>query len=156
VTYRFADDEVGKFVEVLKQAKDGMNAVVGDASVILSAMARGDFTVRPRVEYPGVFREIHDNLEKIESDLGMTIQTMNASSTDVLTGSTQMAEGSQSLAEGTTRQASAIEEISATIQDVSTQISATADNAAQAGKLSEQTEEKINSRMPRFRTWSPP
>ncbi|MBE7007572.1 MAG: methyl-accepting chemotaxis protein [Ruminococcaceae bacterium] len=145
VTYQFADDEVGEFVGVLKQAKGGMNAVVGDASRILAAMARGDFTERPRVDYPGVFREIHNNLDKIESDLGMTIQTMNASSADVLTGSTQMAEGSQSLAEGTTRQASAIEEISATIQDVSTQISATADNAAQAGRLSEQTQEKVNS-----------
>ncbi|MBQ9460279.1 MAG: methyl-accepting chemotaxis protein [Oscillospiraceae bacterium] len=144
VTYRFANDEVGEFVDVLKRSKNGMNAVVGDASNILSAMARGDFTVQPRVEYPGVFRAIHDNLQKIEDDLGMTIQTMNASSTDVLTGSTQMAEGSQSLAEGTTRQASAIEEISATIQDVSTKIAATADNAAQAGSLSEQTQDKVN------------
>ncbi len=145
VDYRFADDEVGKFVGVLKEAKNGMNAVVGDASDVLAAMARGDFTMQPRVEYPGVFRKIHDYLDKIESDLGQTIQTMNASSSDVLTGSTQMAEGSQALAAGTTRQASAIEQISATIQDVSVKITDTADNAAQAGKLSEQTQEKVNS-----------
>ena len=144
VDYRFADDEVGRFVDVLKQAKSGMNDVVGDASEILSAMARGDFTAKPKVNYPGVFGEINNSILKIENDLGLTLQTMNASSSDVLAGSTQMAEGSQSLAEGTTRQASAIEEISATIQDVSTQIAATAENAAEAGRLSEQTEEKIN------------
>ncbi len=145
VTYRFADDEVGQFVSVLKRAKNGMNAVVGDASSILAAMANGDFTAQPHVDYPGVFEAIRDNLKKIERDLGTAFQTMNASSNDVFTGSTQMAEGSQSLAEGTTRQASAIEEISATIQDVSTQIAATADNAAQAGALSEKTQEKVNS-----------
>ncbi|MBE7004761.1 MAG: hypothetical protein E7425_10885, partial [Ruminococcaceae bacterium] len=145
VTYRFADDEVGRFVDVLKQAKDGMNAVVGDASAVLAAMAGGDFTAQPHVEYPGVFKAIRNNLQKIEDDLGFAFQTMNASSNNVFTGSTQMAEGSQSLAEGTTRQASAIEEISATIQDVSTQIATTAENAAQAGELSERTQEKVNS-----------
>ncbi|MBE6910640.1 MAG: hypothetical protein E7474_13880 [Ruminococcaceae bacterium] len=145
VTYRFADDEVGRFVDVLKQAKAGMSAVVGDASIILAAMANGDFTAQPRVAYPGDFESIRDNLQTIERDLGVAFQTMNASSSDVLTGSTQMAEGSQSLAEGTTRQASAIEEISATIQDVSSQIATTADNATQAGALSEKTQELVNS-----------
>ncbi len=144
VTFRFADDEVGHFVGVLKEAKEGMNNVVGDASVILSAMANGDFTKQPSARYPGVFEEIRRNLMKIEEDLGFTLSSMNASSNEVLTGSNQMAEGSQSLAEGTTRQASAIEEISATIQDVSTQIATTAENAAEAGTLSEQTQDKVN------------
>ncbi len=144
VTFKFADDEVGHFVALLKEAKSGMNDVVGDASVVLGAMATGDFTKQPTARYPGVFEEIRRNLKKIEEDLGFTLSSMNASSNEVLTGSNQMAEGSQSLAEGTTRQASAIEEISATIQDVSTQISATAENAAQAGELSEQTQEKVN------------
>ena len=144
VTYKFANDEVGNFVEVLRSAKQGMNAVVGDASSILAAMADGDFTQSPSVEYPGVFTEIEKNIEKIESDLGETLRNMSTSSDEVLTGSNQMAEGSQSLADGTTRQASAIEEISATIAEVSTQIATTAQNAADAGKLSENTQNKVN------------
>ena len=144
VTYKFADDEVGKFVEVLRSAKHGMNDVVGDASRILSAMAGGDFTETPAVPYPGVFEEIKANIIKIEDDLGLTLSNMNNSSDEVLTGSNQMAEGSQSLADGTTRQASAIEEISATIAEVSTQIAHTAENAAQAGDLSRQTQDKVN------------
>ena len=144
VTYKFADDEVGKFVEVLRNAKQGMNDVVGDSSRILAAMANGDFTETPNVRYPGVFEDIEKNILKIEDDLGVTLSNMNTSSDEVLTGSNQMAEGSQSLADGTTRQASAIEEISATIAEVSAQISNTAQNAAQAGELSRQTQEKVN------------
>lgn len=74
VDYRFADDEVGQFVDVLKQAKAGMNAVVGDASAILADMANGDFTAQPHVEYPGVFEAIRDNIRKIERDLGIAFR----------------------------------------------------------------------------------
>ena len=144
VTYKFAPDEVGKFVEVLHSAKQGMNAVVGDSSRILAAMADGDFTETPSVEYPGDFVEIEKNIRKIEDDLGQTLSRMNMSSDEVLSGSNQMAEGSQSLADGTTKQASAIQQISATIQEVSTQIASTAENAQRAGNLSKQTEEKVD------------
>ncbi|MBQ9383325.1 MAG: methyl-accepting chemotaxis protein [Ruminiclostridium sp.] len=144
VTYKFHDDEVGKFVEVLRNAKRGMNDVVGDSSRILQAMADGDFTQTPSVKYPGVFEDIEKNIIKIEDDLGSTLSQMNMSSDEVLTGSNQMAEGSQSLADGTTRQASAIEEISATIHEVSEQISNTAQNAAKAGELSRDTQDKVN------------
>ena len=144
VTFKFASDEVGQFVEVLRSAKHGMADVVGDSSRILAAMASGDFTQMPSVEYPGLFDDIEKNLLKIESDLGNTLRNMNLSSDEVLSGSNQMAEGSQSLADGTTRQASAIQQISATIAEVSTQIANTAQNAAHAGKLSAQTQDKVN------------
>ena len=144
VTYRFADDEVGQFVEILRGAKHSMCDVVGDSSRILAAMAEGDFTQTPAVDYPGIFEDIEKNILKIEDDLGNTLSSMNVSSDEVLSGSNQMAEGSQSLADGTTRQASAIEEISATIAEVSSQIAATAGNAAHAGDLSAQTQDKVN------------
>lgn len=144
VTYKFADDEVGQFVEILRGAKHGMSNVVSDSSRILAAMAEGDFTQTPSVEYPGLFEDIEKNILKIEDDLGNTLSNMNVSSDEVLSGSNQMAEGSQSLADGTTRQASAIQEISATIAEVSSQIAATAENAAHAGDLSAQTQDKVN------------
>ena len=144
VNFKFSDDEVGRFVEVLRTAKHGMSDVVGDSSRILASMAGGDFTETPSVKYPGDFEDIEKNILKIEDDLGVTLRNMNTSSDEVLSGSSQMAEGSQSLADGTTRQASAIEEISATIAEVSTQIASTAQNAAQAGNLSKQTQEKVN------------
>jgi methyl-accepting chemotaxis protein len=144
VTYRFSEDEVGQFVEILRGAKRGMSDVVSDSSRILAAMAEGDFTQTPNVEYPGLFEDIEKNLLKIEDDLGRALNNMNMSSDEVLSGSDQMAEGSQSLADGTSRQASAIEEISATIAEVSSQVASTAQNAAHAGELSAETQDKVN------------
>ena len=144
VTYSFSDNEIGEFAKVLKQTKNELHHVVNDASVILNSMADGDFTETPNVEYPGDFDAIKRSLLKIEDDLGVTLNNMNISSDEVMNGSSQMAEGSQSLADGTTKQASAIEEISATVAEVSTQIANTARNAAEAGELSRQTQDKVN------------
>lgn len=144
VNFKFADDEVGRFVGVLREAKQGMNGVVSDASFILDDMAQGDFTAKPSVTYPGVFINIRNSIDKIEADLGESFRLIGASADEVMVGSDQMAEGSQSLADGTTRQASAIEEISATISEVSSQIAKTAQNAAEVGELSEQTQDSVN------------
>ncbi len=121
-----------------------MSAIIRDLASVLDAVSRGDLTVRPGVTYPGDFSQIENSIGRILASLNQIMSGVNVSSTDVFTGSVQIAEGSQSLAEGTTRQASAIEEISATIQDVSMQIAATADNATQAGELSERTQDKVN------------
>lgn len=144
VTFKFADDEIGHFITILKEAKDNMNLVVTDASNILNTMAQGDFTKEPTAAYPGVFNGIKESFYKIEADIGNTLKQMNGSADEVLSGSEQLAEGSQALADGTTKQASAIEEISATITDVSSQIAKTAQNAAEAGEISANTLESVN------------
>ncbi len=138
------NDEIENMSEAADTLISNMNAIINDLATVLDSVSHGDLTAKPAVPYPGDFSRIKDSIDRILSSLNQIMTGVNVSSTDVLTGSVQIAEGSQSLAEGTTRQASAIEEISATIQDVSTQIATTADNASQAGQLSEKTQEKVN------------
>ncbi|MBP3855614.1 MAG: cache domain-containing protein [Ruminiclostridium sp.] len=144
VNYVFADNEVGKFAEKLRIAKQELSGCIADISNIMGYMAQGDFTAQPNVIYPGDFEEIRNNILRIETDLGETLSSMNMSSDEVLSGSSQMAEGSQSLADGTTRQAAAIQQISATIADVSAKVAATAKNAERAGEISKETEAEVN------------
>ncbi len=138
------ENEIGMVADQLRKAINAIAAYIDDISNIMSMMAAGQFNVRFSREFDGDFRAIQDAINRFTRDISDSMRTITAVSATVSDGSTQMAEGSQSLANGTTRQASAIEEISATIQDVSTQIATTADNAMQAGKLSEKTQEKVN------------
>ncbi len=121
-----------------------MSAIITDLAAVLDAVAHGDLTARTGVAYPGDFVQIENSIGRILAPPNQIMSGVNASSTDMLSGSVQIAEGSQSLADGTTRQASAPEEISATIQDASMQIATTAGNATQAGELSERTQERVN------------
>ncbi|MBE6902568.1 MAG: hypothetical protein E7478_08845, partial [Ruminococcaceae bacterium] len=118
-TFKFADDEIGRFVMQLESTKHTLNSYIGDISRILSMMAEGDFTGVPSVDYVGDFVEIRTSFEKIQETLHFIITNMNASADDVMSGTNQIADGSQMLAEGTTRQATAIDELSSSLASIS-------------------------------------
>jgi len=138
------NDEIETMSEASNELITNMSSIISDLGRVLTAISKGDLTVRTGVAYPGDFVQIENSINDILNALNSIMTDVNMSSNEVLTGSNQMAEGSQSLADGTTRQASAIEEISATIAEVSTQIANTAQNAAQAGTLSKQTQDRVN------------
>ena len=138
------NDEIETMSEAANELVTNMSAIINDLNRVLAAISNCDLTVRTSVTYPGDFSQIEQSIHGILGSLNEIMSGVDVSSEEVLTGSNQMAEGSQSLADGTTRQASAIEEISATIAEVSSQIEHTAQSAAEAGKLSQQTQNKVN------------
>lgn len=141
--HHFANDEIGDFVHKLEGTKHTLNSYIADISRILSAMADGDFSKVTEVDYAGEFAEIKRSFEVISRTLRELIGNMNMSAADVQNGSEQISGGSQMLADGTTKQASAIEELSAAIHEITQQVRQSADNAAQASRLAEISEEKI-------------
>ncbi len=138
------NDEIETMSEAAEALVKNMSSIITDLAHVLEAVSQGDLTVKTGVEYPGDFVKIENSLNDILSALNEIMAGVDNSSAEVLSGSNQMAEGSQALADGTTRQASAIEEISATLAEVSSQISTTAQNASDAGRLSQQTQDKVN------------
>ena len=151
-SFKFADDEIGRFVKDLEETKHNLNSYIGDISRILSGMAEGDFSGKPSVEYIGDFVEIKDSFEKINSTLYGVITNMNASADDVMTGSNQISDGAQMLAEGTTRQATAIDELSSSIDNINLKVENTARNAEEANKLSEESRTKISQQNEEMET----
>lgn len=86
----------------------------------LSEVAKGNFAVRPTVEFHGDFIAIKESIEHIISSLSDTLLQINEGSDQVALGAEQLAENAQNLAEGATNQAAAVEELTATIEDVTT------------------------------------
>ncbi|MCM1055111.1 MAG: methyl-accepting chemotaxis protein [Bacteroides sp.] len=142
-SYKFADDELGDFVLRLENTKRTLHGYITDIKHVLTRMADGDFTVRPRIRYIGEFTEINTCFERIEESLRELIGNIGQSSSDVMIGAAQIAEGSKGLADGTTRQAAAIQELSATVNEIAGKVQSTANNAAEANKVSASSAEKI-------------
>lgn len=140
---RFGNDEVGDFVRKLEATRGTLNLYITDIDEVITQMATGDFTVKPKVDYVGDFRNIQNSFEKIEASLHEIIGNINTSSKDVKNGSAQIAEGSQVLAEGTTRQAAAIEELSASINEIAAKVQISSKNANEASKISKLSTDKI-------------
>lgn len=140
---KFGNDEIGDFVRNLKSTEDKLSSYITDIKQVLAKMATGDFTAEPQVDYIGDFAEIRTSFKQINADLSEIIGEISATANGIMTGSGQISEGAQILADGTTKQAASIEELSATINEITEKVGQNAKNAAEAGKISSQSADKI-------------
>jgi len=129
-------DETAILASSTKGIIDGLNAIIGDITNILSKMSEGDFTVHSSAEkyYVGDFAEILTSVRGINRSLNSVLLSIREAADQVSAGSEQMAEGAQSLAEGATEQAGAVEELLATISDTTDKVEKNAQEADNTSK----------------------
>ncbi len=140
-----ANDEMGDFVKALESTSETLNGYVTDIKNVLSSMATGDFTAKPKVEYVGDFAELTTSFNDINTQLSEIISNINRSSSDVEEGSREISEGSQTLSDGTQQQAEAVDELSSTIFEITNKLQNTAENADEAGRISSESCERISA-----------
>ena len=137
VTYK-SKDEMGRLADAFRNMTVILEAVIMDASRLLSEMADGNFDVRTQAEqhYVGGFQGLLSSIRKLNRDLSSTLGQINYSADQVASGSDQVSGGAQALAQGATEQASAVEQLAATITNISHQVKETAENASEARQQS--------------------
>ncbi len=136
--------EIGVLVESIHRTKDTLKQYIGDISLKLSRMARGDMDQRMDLKYVGDFRPIQNALATILDALNHTLGQISAASERVSGGSAQVSQGAQALAQGATEQASAVEELSATISDLSQRMDRVAESAASTKAISDESASVLN------------
>lgn len=141
---KYSNDEIGTMLKEMVRMKDTLSMYLSDIGRVMSAMADGDFTVQPAVEYQGNFVAMKNSADEICKKLSNVIGGLSVSASEVSAGSSQISNGSQLLAEGTTRQAAAIEELSATISEVAEKINNNTENAREADNCAAQSNELIS------------
>lgn len=144
---KHADDknEMGEFIKALEETSGTLDGYITDIKGVLSEMATGNFTAKPKVEYIGDFAELRDSFNDINTQLSDIITVINRTSSDVANGARQISDGSQLLSEGTIQQAEAVDELSATISDITADIQKTAENASEAGRISAESVNRITA-----------
>ncbi len=127
-------DEMGTLANAFRNMTVILNAVISDASRLLSEMADGNFDVRTQAEehYVGNFQSLLLSIRKLNRDLSSTLGQINLSADEVASHSNQVSGGAQALSQGATEQAAAVQQLAATIANISNQVNETADNAAKA------------------------
>ncbi|MGN0641885.1 MAG: methyl-accepting chemotaxis protein [Huintestinicola sp.] len=143
-----AKDETGMLAEATARMVSDLNAIIGDISENLNAMANGDLCMDSRINeanYRGDFHAIIESIAKINADLNHTMGQINTSADQVSSGSEQVSGSAQSLSQGATEQASSIQELAATIHTISEQINANSANCEQGRDLVDETVICINN-----------
>ncbi|MBE5926939.1 MAG: methyl-accepting chemotaxis protein [Lachnospiraceae bacterium] len=111
-------NEFGEMAKNFNEAVENIHTYLQVIDYGLEEIGKGNFAVKPNVEFKGDFVSIKESIEKILANLSYTIRQINDGSEQVAMGAEQLAESAQSLAEGATSQAGAVEELTATIDEV--------------------------------------
>lgn len=131
-------DEIGAMARHLNKAVGHIRDYIATLEYGLAEVAKGNFTVRPNIEFHGDFVALKESIENIISSLSETLRNIDEGAGQVSLGAEQLAESAQSLAEGATSQAGAVEELTATIENVAAAAEHSAQKAEQAYKSAEE------------------
>lgn len=111
-------NEFGEMADDLNAAIAKLREYIEVIEYGLEEVGKGNFAVRPTVEFRGDFIKVKDAIEKITISLSQTMSQINDGADQVALGAEQLAESAQQLAEGATSQAASVQELTATIEDV--------------------------------------
>lgn len=133
-----SQNELGDMANDLNAAIAKIREYIEVIEYGLDEVGKGNFALRPTVEFHGDFVKIRDSIENITISLSHTLGQINEGADQVAIGSEQLAMSAQTLAEGATSQAASVQELTATIENVA----AAAEDSAQKANESYQTAEK--------------
>ncbi|HET9645883.1 MAG TPA: methyl-accepting chemotaxis protein [Burkholderiaceae bacterium] len=105
-----------------------------EAAEVANAVARGDLTVRVKVN-PGDCSSVMAAMRRMCEHLSSLVGEVRASAGEIATGSGQIASGNSDLAQRTERHASGLQEAAASMQQLSSTVRASASTAQEASQL---------------------
>lgn len=141
----YGDDEIGEVCDNLRTTMRIMRSYIHEISANLDAFGKGDFTREGELEFVGDFREIQVSTGKFVELITYTLQGLQATVTEVTSGSNYVAEGSQNLAQGSTEQAASVSELNELVSNMSTQIKTNTDNISDMNVTAQDISERLEN-----------
>ncbi len=120
-----------------------LNEVINEINKGLDKLAEGDLNYRLPDDWKGDFGLISGKYNDITASLRKTFRNIDSASNQVSNGSQQVADGAQTLSQGATEQAASIDQLNDQISTISKKVDNTADFAANAMKVVNDTGDKI-------------
>lgn len=145
ITGKVDKNEIGSLAHAIYSAVRILDSYITDISDMMAAMSEGDFAYRPKVGYRGDFVSIGNSAVALNKKMKDVIGSINGSADEVYSGSSQISNVSAIIADGTTKQAAASQELAASIAEISDGITANAESAERALKISQHSIETVNS-----------
>ncbi len=139
-----------QLVQGINEILDAVVEPINEAVQNLESMAEGDLTVNVEGDYRGDHARMKMALNTTIDSLNDILGQVAVAVEQVASGSRQVSDSSQGVSQGATEQASSLEEITSSMTEMSSQSRQNAENAAQANKLtnaSQNAAKEGNGRM---------
>ena len=130
----------GFFLELARQINTLLDANANSLeqiSNLLSALSRGDLTVRMQGNFQGVFARMRDDANTTTEQLGSIINRIKQSTLSINTAAGEIASGNNDLSRRTEQQAANLEETAASMEELTSTVRQNAEHARQANQLAQ-------------------
>ncbi|PKV11806.1 methyl-accepting chemotaxis protein [Xanthomonas prunicola] len=132
------DGKQGFFLQLAQQLNGLLDANAGSLeqiSALLSALSRGDLTVRMHGEFSGVFAQMRDDANATAEQLADIVGRIKLSSSAINSAAGEIASGNSDLSHRTEQQAANLEETAASMEELTSTVKQNAESARQANQL---------------------
>ncbi|MBB4595236.1 methyl-accepting chemotaxis protein [Xanthomonas cannabis] len=132
------DGKQGFFLQLAQQLNgllDANAASIEQISALLSALSRGDLTVRMHGQFSGVFAQMRDDANATAEQLADIVGRIKSSSTAINAAAGEIASGNTDLSHRTEQQAANLEETAASMEELTSTVRQNAESARQANQL---------------------
>ncbi|MCC4619833.1 methyl-accepting chemotaxis protein [Xanthomonas cassavae CFBP 4642] len=132
------DGKQGFFLQLAQQLNgllDANAASIEQISTLLSALSRGDLTVRMHGQFSGVFAQMRDDANATAEQLADIVGRIKSSSTAINAAAGEIASGNTDLSQRTEQQAANLEETAASMEELTSTVRQNAESARQANQL---------------------
>jgi methyl-accepting chemotaxis protein len=128
----------GFFLSLASQLNSLLDAnatSLAQISDLLSALSRGDLTVRMQGDFQGVFATMRDDANATAEQLTGIVSRIKQSSVSINAAATEIASGNSDLSRRTEQQAANLEETAASMEELTSTVRQNAESARQANQL---------------------
>ncbi|MGV8958987.1 MAG: methyl-accepting chemotaxis protein [Stenotrophomonas sp.] len=126
----------------LLQLSDQLNGLletftgsIGQVSAVLTALAKGDLTLRMEGDFDGVFARMRDDANTTIAQLTTIIGDIQGAASGINLAATEIAAGNHDLSQRTEQQAANLEETAASMEELTSTVRQNSEHARQANQL---------------------
>ena len=139
-----AKDELGELAYAVNTMADFNKNIIGDISFYAEEIAKQNLCVKPRAQYVGDYLPVKQSLERICESLSEVVANIENAGREVSTSSAQMSTNSSVLSQAAAAEADTVSQLNDSLHSVHDQINDSAEKAAQARSMTEETVASMN------------
>lgn len=139
-----SNDELGELAAAVNGMAEYNNNIINDIHYYAEEISKENLCVKPRAQYVGDYIPVKKSLESIVESMREVVENVESAGREVSTSSAQMSANSAVLSQAAAEEADTVSHLNESLHSVHDQINNSAEKAAQARSMTEETVASMN------------
>jgi methyl-accepting chemotaxis protein len=121
---------------------NSLEVAIDETVSVVTRIGKGDLTHNIEGDFHGSLAAMKEAINTTQTNLSYTVGQVRLSAENVASGTVEISSGNQDLSSRTSEQAASLEETAASMEQIASTVKLSADNAAYASQLVQETEQE--------------